>query len=294
MRKTGLIKLSRPEHVMFVYAFLGALTAIGIGLIESALPDWFSADRVFGLAAGLFIFVAGILLHLLRQLDHRNSTYDRRGRLMKALEDCALEEEIITNLCEAAGSFHAVPNTVWGNISIETAKSELMHATALLNDLAASRLALPNDGSLQLKRLIDDANYQIRATSILKIDENFWQSPNGKDYISVMAKAIEQKRSNGFSIRRLFIVEASLNQEMKNIIKHQRKIGIDVRVAEYEQISPSEREDMVIVDDEVLFKIGYTPGGEETPNSVISGQKSEIERHAALFERLWHKAELSN
>ena len=303
---------SRAEFVVAFYAICSVLLFAVVKISENYF-DYLDANTRFSLAVGAFFFISSLLLNLLKLAHkrdiklneaaisiasllelarHREKSIHRAGRLMGALEQSGVQEEMFTKICERASGLKFEENSLWQLVAQPEAQSRLYTLHSFLGDIGSRRMQIANDGTLELKKLTRNARSQIRATSISLIDEPFWESPQGLSYIRLMDETLKSKSGIGFQIKRIFIIDRKLTASVAKSINVQLEAGVQVRIQQKARIENGDLVDFVLIDSEILFKIGFTPDGGQTPSSEIIASGSQFKEHEALFDRLWSNAQL--
>ncbi len=298
--------MGKPSSVYIntlISAILGVVGIVVIEIIQANLEIiGNNPSRLFSIIIGLFIFIVAELYQMEmmsrkreKESRERFEHLDRWSRALVALEECSLDEKVIVDLCVEAGNITFDDgNDIWKSMAKKEAEDQISNLTSFLKNMSAGRINRQTEGTLELKELTRLAKSQVRATSMVQIDEDFWKSPVGDDYMTLMETLLRERKSSGFSIRRVFIVKDKPSKELCGIIKRQKKAGVQVKVLKYSDLDAHEKEDVVIFDNDVSFQVGITPDGTTAPDCAISGEGPDVKKFSDMFERIWDKADSPN
>lgn len=181
--------------------------------------------------------------------------------------------------------------------------SEIRSLTDFLRKVSQTMITdCPGEESDWLFALVDNAARTIKATSTIGpsgsglVDEGFWESPLGFEYLEHQRDAI---RRSGLVVRRIFIVhgrDISNDAEFRKIVSGQREAGIEVRVLPAPPVNHSGTIDFILFDDEISYEFvtGQTfVGGEQKP-AVLSTQLVMLDRlvrrRQVKFDEWWERA----
>ncbi|MFD4874875.1 hypothetical protein ACFWOB_16160 [Streptomyces sp. NPDC058420] len=173
-------------------------------------------------------------------------------------------------------------------IAKDYARGEMERLAVLVEDLATRVVSWRGDPNEQLVRLTGYATKTIDATSTFE-DVAYWDTKDAQDYLQVQRSAIERR---GVEVRRLFMVPRpdDINEELLEICRFQRGLGIDTRVAILSQVPAGVgregRRDFMIFDGELYFEMNLDVVREES-RSELNARRTRVTEQIAQFGQLW-------
>ena len=129
------------------------------------------------------------------------------------------------------------------------------------------------------------AEKSIKATDLGPNTFSWWRSADGQEFIRSNVEAVRRK----VKVTRVFIQPITVLREAKDVLKKQASEGIEVLVAQPEELPKELYQDYVIVDDRVISVTEFDGSGE--PNEEkISIDQVDVQRMVKNFDLLVRRA----
>jgi hypothetical protein len=167
----------------------------------------------------------------------------------------------------------------------------LVEARRKINNLLSQHIELsPDDGSLVLVRIFEEANKSIEAVSY---DPNhnhqtFWDSALGRRILRANAKAIREN----ISISRFFIVEKDEvnTDELKNVISSHKSAGVEVFIVFKNEVDTSLIKDFLVQDEMLTFHLEEITDNNFLKKSWLSIDENQVLEDILKIKSLRYKA----
>lgn len=267
--------VSVGSAIGFVGVFLAAMPIDGV-LANWTLPD----SMIFGLLSATI----GIAWDIRKDVQRTSTARDRGTRLMQALEESDLHEEPLVGLVEAASK---VRNMQLGEFTQKTLDGEVRDLGKRLDTLAEHQ-ELSLDGESRLLEYMNgftrETNRKLHATSAIDgVDEAFWASGSGKDYLAQQKARID----DGVEIRRIFFTqEHAMPPAVIDWMRQQEEAGIKIGAL----LEASRIDDFVIYDDWAVINTRLLSSGRGVDGGKIYFRETEIATYSTKYDQWWGRA----
>jgi hypothetical protein len=127
----------------------------------------------------------------------------------------------------------------------------------------------------------DITHTTIRATSVVTVDEAWWNSEAGKAYAQASAAAMRRE----VSITRIYIFDGEPSPRMQSLMKEQRALGTHVYAIDVADVPTELRINIVIFDERAVYAISET-GDPKNPLRMLHTQPHVVQTAIRRFEQL--------
>jgi hypothetical protein len=225
-----------------------------------------STKPLVGISLGLLGTLLSVVYDLHRRVDRRIEGEDFRSRLLAALDKApwllkALYQIAISaeSLLEEGGNKQLFEDLIDEKIS---------DTKAYMDDLKRGHISVPVGSVTPMSNQIDHVKSTVRATTIPRVDNSWWLSPAGRDYLLRNQLAIEGKRK--VSIERIILWDKD-KQEVKEyanlarVIAEQRAAKVKVLFARRSKVTdPTLLTNIAIYDDQSYNDVIFNSDGVAT------------------------------
>ena len=234
---------------------IGVIVGIALGIATAWLDKTYLQSQSFsnGFIIALLSSLIGIVIDTRTLLEKRFEIDDRRSRLMKSLEECPFEEELLVQMLNPVVQ---IPTIDQNKYLHDRALIVISKCKTKLEDLSKSRYTLKQYSMELLIEFTENAKKSIYATSTDVDLLNLWRNTDGAKYLE---KQISLINDHKVTIQRLFIITADTKSDtnkrkkLLDIMYNQRKEKIDVKWitsrAYFEEARNSDSNNFVIIDE---------------------------------------------
>jgi hypothetical protein len=203
-----------------------ALTGVVIGVVVSCAVGilfYFQPSTATGLATLVALVGVTITLQLasLFQQNRSDEEQTRQQRIFSIAESIDWLPERIEAILNSA---QKVQERYPGTLVTEVARREFDKCVDEMKKLQTGRHDTPFDDNRLSNEMTEKAD-EIQATSVDKIDLDWWQSPAGVEYWQRNVQAI----ARGCNITRIFIYEKKWTSAHESLARKQDKAGVHVK-----------------------------------------------------------------
>ena len=291
-KRHGLVFSSGAISILLALIF--GDQQVGVPLTLFALT--IVADFLMGLTDRVLDLSSEVTV-LRKEVAVSSDAYSRSGRMMKALEGTSLiDEEALVSFVEGIEAFDrevkepdgtAGNETLAGRLVQDTINDRLDHWIAELAAAAKGDLISEGEDDSLLVELTNQTRISICATSVETVDSTFWESPQGRQYLSAQLRAKEAKEM--FSIERIFIFNDDRKdfdslRRMDEIMSLHKRHGVEVRIG-----FPANQLDVVdfiVFDNSVVYQVNLdsSPGGGRITRTMIFANNETVRDRVRLYE----------
>jgi hypothetical protein len=325
---SGKRLIARQERTSIVFRalvtiFISSATFLGTRLAGQSMES----------TVLLSVFVGGVALvvqylgEFQRQLQEGLATLNEATRLYQALRDSPVAppviEQLVTNLT-------AIRNTGIDMLT-RLALADLQRSMSTIQQLSGSEASYDGEEREWLLTLTREAKEEIAATSSNLVDEWFWDTQAGDQYLREQADAC----ARGVLVRRIFLVESAPSQgltprgggrkaqgkrqqaalknlrkrgkrqqaALKELRERQEAAGIKVRTLDVSHLTPAQRKayrDLVLFDNRISYRVrpparfGQSSDPADVAETQLSARREVVELGRVRFEELWALAGASD
>lgn len=275
-----------------------ALPAALVGLTVSGLLAALLAVKtpevaVLSVGVALLGTLIGLTFDLVRRFDERSEAEDHRSVLLAAVENTPW---LLDGLRETATfAKNAMDDDRNSELFEDLIKDKIEETRLFMQDLERGRVRVPAGDETQMAskmaNQIDNVEEIVRATTIPEIDNKWWLSTAGRDYLDLNRRAIEKGRENEKEVKIERIVlwdegDENYYRALAQVIKEQREAGVEVLFAERSEIDkPGLKPNIAIYDESSYNEVVFNSEGEEIYVEYYL-EPSDAKKAIARFKQL--------
>jgi hypothetical protein len=285
---------------------VGLITLVAADISGMPARDALVLTAVVTLGFLLILFMVDTEVRVSAMDERMNEGFAKLGKsaeLSAMMERSVLGSELLTGFMETASRADGRVNPLLTGL----AQREIERFTSFLQQVASgSEIAYDGEDRDWLLGLTRGTKHSIDAISLSTVDAGMrgfdgglWTSDLGIRYLELQREAIKRN----VSIRRIFVFEdevLSRDETFLRITELQRKVGVDVRMLDYQTIPDLLRPmifDFILFDDVVSYET--TPAatfsaGRTRPTIVrtlLTPRPDRIHDLKGQFEQLWDAAD---
>lgn len=267
------------------------------GAVAYLLTNLAEQEKIWAIT--MSVFVAGVVLVVQFLVDF-DSRLRRRTRLSGLVETSAGRTDPAMQLMQHWTQMdHNAPTLVLG-----FARWSIEQTSELLRELSEGLATYPAEDWIWLFGLTENAEKTIDATSLHAparkgrgIEEGFWDSDQGRQYLQMQRRALQR----GVRIRRIFILDspADASDALMAQCRLQTEMGVDVRILDPSVIDGPDKNshsDFIVFDGVLSYETFSAVSFEKGTQPLIFATHLErrpkrVDRRKAWFESLWNRAE---
>jgi hypothetical protein len=238
-----------------------AMSPVLIGIVVSAglatlLALVTSTTVLLGVCAALLGTLLGVVYDLHRRFERRVEAEDHRSALLAALDDAPwlLKElrEIATN---AKGALAEGRNR---QLFEDLMREKVGETKAYMQDLKRGHIRVPAGDLTPMSNQIDLVKETVLATTIPEIDNGWWLSPAGRDYLRRNHEAIKR----GVIIQRIVLWD-EVSQALAQVVAEQKAAEVEVFFAQRSKVPDKKlRTNMAIYDSQSYNDVVFNSDGD--------------------------------
>jgi hypothetical protein len=278
-------------------ALPGAFMGLAFSGIVAALLALNTSDvAVLGVGIALLGTLIVLIYELIRRFDQRGEAEDHRSALLAAL-DGQRTQWLLLELREIAACAKNAIDDDRNSVLFEGLIRDRIEETRLfMQDLERGRVRVPagdvTQMSTKMTNQIDNVTEIIRATTIPKLDNEWWLSTAGRDYLDRNRRAIE----TGVKTERIVLWDEDDDFEtLAKVIKQQLAAEVEVLFAKRSEIgsgtlktgiaSATLKTSIAIYDDSTYNEVVFNFEGEEIYVEYYL-EPSDAKKAIARFKQL--------
>ena len=266
------------------------------GMVAALLALKTSEVAVLGVGIALLGTLIVLVYELIRRFDQRGEAEDHRSALLAAL-DGQRTQWLLLELREIAACAKSAIDDDRNSVLFEGLIRDRIEETRLfMQDLERGRVRVPagdvTQMSTKMTNQIDNVAEIIRATTIPKLDNGWWLSTAGRDYLDRNRRAIE----TGVTTERIVLWDEDDDFEtLARVIKQQLAAGVEVLYAKRSEIgsgtlktgtaSATLKTSIAIYDDSTYNEVVFNFEGEEIYVEYYL-EPSDAKKAIARFKQL--------
>lgn len=280
-----------------------ALPAAFVGLTVSGLLAALLALKtpevaVLGVGIALLGTLIGLTYDLIRRFDERSEAEDHRSVLLAAVEN---RTWLLDGLRETATfAKNAMDDDRNAELFENLIRDKIGETRLFMQDLERGRVRVPagdvTQMSTQMAKQIDSVEKIVRATTISKLDNEWWLSTAGRDYLERNRRAIKKKKEKKVKIERIVLWDEDDDfKTLAEVIKLQQAAGVEVLFAKRSEIgsatlktniaSATLKTNIAIYDESSYNEVVFNFEGEEIYIEYYL-EPSDTKKAIARFEQL--------
>lgn len=236
-------------------------------------------DTALSVMIGLLVTILTFLFDISRSLKFNEQLL---SEILKLSDD----QWMYNSVRSITTNYRKIHSEIRDEFFLERTKNVLNECTRSMSELSKGRITLkePSDAVI-VNDLIIRARHQAKAVSYNVNFEKWWNNESGKKYLQEH-KILIQK---GVKVIRVFVIPRGKENEVEEIIKIQRSLGIDVWLT-FEENQPVELlESYLIIDDSIVAKSQLTLGG-RSRGTYITVDEDDVKNMLRNFDWLLRNA----
>jgi hypothetical protein len=283
-------RIKRPDSGWSISPVLaGLLLSIALAVLAVITP---STKVALGLCAALLGTLLAIVYDLYRRVERRVEVEDYRSSLLAAMRKAPWLLEELTEL--AATTDGALANERNAELFDVLIQAKVGETNGYLQDLKRGHIRVPVDEDTPMSNQIDQVGEggMVFATTIPEIDNGWWRSPAGEEYLERNRAAKER----GVTIQRIILWETlegtegeALGQELAEVVEAQRTAGIEIRFAKRSKLPDKLRTNIAIYDGQTYNDVVFNCDGCAIYKEYYFNER-DAQKAVADFKLLWGMA----
>lgn len=257
------------------WPFLAGVLATVVLTILAAVVT--STTATLSMAIALIGLTVTLLLDLIARVEQQRDATSRAFRIADAIE----------RMPDAAPDFEALV-TLAGQVT-EKGGPRFRDALTHLSSSFVEDLESLNRGDLRVQvgsgPLLTEETMltkdEIRATSVVTVDEAWWNSEAGREYAAASRAALKR----GVAITRIYIFSGEPSQRMRELMEEQRSTGARIYAIDRDEVPPDLLINVVVFDQRAVYQITET-SDPRNPLRMLHTQPSDVQAAIRRFEQL--------
>jgi hypothetical protein len=258
--------------------FLDPILIIGIGVsvVTALILVLIGQDQVASLLIGLVITVMTLLIDIIARLKESE---ERIVKISALGETLASEPSLFRMLQQITNDYRSVKEQNF-DLFLRRMNVALTDCRDVLHGLSEGYLAtdIYSEFSFGITGI---KSVQKTLNAVQYANPAYWRTKFGEKYSQLNEEAVKR----GVKVTRLWIQGRETLENFRDVITSQESMGIQVLLAESQDIPRDLREDFAIVDSKMLVKLEMTREG-ESKLERISIDPIEVEKAERIFELL--------
>jgi hypothetical protein len=260
------------------------LTVVSTALLGTFLAVVASTNAALGVGVALLGTLIVMVFELTRRFEERVEAEDHRSVLLAAVDD---EPMLMTGIREiATNARSALDDDENAELYRALIKVKIDEARLFMQDLSRGRVRVPVDVVTPMGNQIDRVRKNVRATTIPKVDNEWWLSPGGREYLEKNKEAIEDPERKVTIVRIILWEKRDDTEELVTVVREQREAGVHVLFAERRAIKETRLKTNMAIYDELSYNdVVFNSDGEGIYVEYYL-EPSDAEQATARFEQL--------
>jgi hypothetical protein len=252
------------------------------GAIAAYLAVKTTEEAMLGVALTLLGALGALLYELIRRFEDRVDGEDHRSALLAALDEAPWLLKDLREIAAIAKS--ALEDDQNSELFEDLIKVKINETQLFMQDLKRGRVRVSVGDVTPMSNQIDRVQERVRATTIPKIDNEWWLSPAGRDYLERNKRAIER---GGVSIERIVLWEEQDDTDtLRKVIEEQRAAKVTILFAKRKEIANKKlKTNMAIYDDLTYNDVVFNSDGDDIYVEYYL-EPSDAKQAIARFEQL--------
>lgn len=224
----------RPQRAKPRWRAASSISPILVGIALSAslatlLALITSATVLLSICLVLLGTLLGVVYDMYLRFERRVETDDHLSALLATVDEAPW---LLKELCQIATNARSALAEDWNRQLFEELIQERVGETrAYMQDLKRGHIRVPAGDVTPMSNQIDLVKETVFATTIPEIDNGWWRSPAGRDYLKRNQQAIER----GVSIQRI-VLWSKGSETLREVIAEQRAAKVEILFARRSEV----------------------------------------------------------